>query len=183
MSEEEFEERNPMALGIRDILMASGVDYRGPEKTSEEAADEETFDEEQLLIAELEEQLDQQEHKIQELENELQEQEKRLRNERMRRASAEKLARQLEERIAAANTPNESPSVAPVPQDDWNAAQTQIAALQQWQQRARAILNNTAVLLYEAEMDAEAIEVMRKILKLDPDNQLVKENLALLMNE
>lgn len=59
-------------------------------------------------------------------------------------------------------------------------AEKELKILESWQATARAILNNTAVLLYEAEMDNEAIEVFKKILKLDPDNELVRENLKTL---
>lgn len=64
-----------------------------------------------------------------------------------------------------------------------NESQVKIEHLEAWQNMARAILNNTAVLLYEAKMDQEAAIVFKKILKLDPDNELVKENLEMLEGE
>lgn len=49
-----------------------------------------------------------------------------------------------------------------------------------WRKRALAILNNSAIILYEAEMEEKSRDVFEKILKLDPENDLVKENLKLL---
>jgi len=59
----------------------------------------------------------------------------------------------------------------------------QLKTQAEWREKALAILNNTAVLLYEVEMDSASIEVMKKILKLDPDNELVRENLKSLEDE
>lgn len=62
-------------------------------------------------------------------------------------------------------------------------AQLALEGLRSWQMQARAILNNVAVLLYDARMDSEAIDVFNKILKLDPENQLARENLEMLEQE
>lgn len=50
-------------------------------------------------------------------------------------------------------------------------------------QRALDLLNNAAVRLYELGLDAEATALFVKILRLDPEHSLVKENLALLQEE
>jgi len=49
-----------------------------------------------------------------------------------------------------------------------------------WRKKALAVLINTAVSLYEADLDSHAADILKQVLVLDPDNTLARENLAIL---
>ncbi len=44
-------------------------------------------------------------------------------------------------------------------------------------------LNNSAIALYNLGLKEEAIKILKEILSIEPDNEVIKENLNILLNE
>ena len=107
--------------------------------------------------------------KLQNIENERLKEEIILLKQGLELAEIEKET--LKQLFEKTNSQRKEKLLESTPESDVNSA---------WREKALAILNNIAVLLYEVELDSEAVTVMEKILVLDPDNQLVRDNLKIL---